>query len=97
MDKNKPIYNVSTMDDVVSSSVAGLRLYVSLATGFAVLALILASSGIYGMISYTTAGIRIANCDGCAETRSRILGIDTPDGQGSCWDRRRHLCIFLYL
>jgi ABC-type antimicrobial peptide transport system permease subunit len=54
------------MDDVVSNSVAGLRLYVSLATGFAVLALILAIAGIYGMISYTTTqrtrefGLRVA-------------------------------------
>jgi predicted permease len=66
VDKNQPIYNVSTMDDVVSNSVAGLRLYVSLATGFAVLALILAIAGIYGMISYTTTqrtrefGLRVA-------------------------------------
>jgi ABC-type antimicrobial peptide transport system permease subunit len=46
------VFNVKTMDRVVADSFADFTLYLSLLGAFAVLALILAISGTYGVISY---------------------------------------------
>ncbi len=62
----QPIYNVRSMRDLVSGSMARQRFPMILLVAFAVLALLLATIGIYGVISYSTAqrvpeiGIRIA-------------------------------------
>ncbi|MBI3682581.1 MAG: ABC transporter permease [Acidobacteria bacterium] len=49
---NQAVFNVKTMDRVIADSLSGLTLYLSLMALFAALALILASTGIYGVISY---------------------------------------------
>ena len=46
------VFNVKTMDQVVADSLADFTLYLSLLGAFAVLALVLAVSGTYGVISY---------------------------------------------
>jgi putative ABC transport system permease protein len=46
------VFNVKTMDRVIADSLADFRLYLSLLGSFAALALILAVSGTYGVISY---------------------------------------------
>jgi predicted permease len=63
---NQPVFNVRTMDSVLSVSHADLNLYLWLTGSFASLALVLSMVGIYGVVSYLVAsrqrefGIRLA-------------------------------------
>lgn len=55
-DPDLPLYQVSTMDDIVAASFAGPRITTNLLAIFAVIALVLATVGIYGVVSYSVAG-----------------------------------------
>jgi predicted permease len=65
VDKDQPLLNTQTMEHALSHSVANRRLYLLLLSSFAAIALVMATAGIYGLISYAVArrtheiGIRV--------------------------------------
>jgi putative ABC transport system permease protein len=79
IDKNQPAYDIKTMDDVFSASVANTRLVALLFGAFSMFALLLASIGIYGVIAYSVAqrtheiGIRLALGAQTTDVRRMII------------------------
>lgn len=92
METDQPLTEVRTMEEVIYDSLAQPRFYTSILTGFAIMAILLASIGIYGVMSFLVSqqrheiAVRLAlgarNCDIMWEYLSRgmryvVVGIGT--------------------
>ena len=80
LDPAVPVYAVAPLQQLVSQSFAGRRFVMTLLGGFAAVALLLASVGLYGVVSYTVAqrtrevGLRMALGATSSDIRRLILG-----------------------
>jgi predicted permease len=82
LDPGLPVSDVLTLDDVIGQSVGSASLSATLVLAFAILSLLLASVGLYGVLSYLAAqrtseiGIRIA----LGAQREQVLRLMLLDG-----------------
>jgi putative ABC transport system permease protein len=80
IDRNQPLAEVRTLEDVVAEGLAGRRLAMSLFGAFSALALTLAAVGLYGVISYSVLqrrqeiGIRMALGARAEQVARPVLG-----------------------
>lgn len=87
IDPDLPLYNIRTMDGLLANTVSERRLATMLLSSFAILALVLVTVGIYGVMSYTVAQraheIRIRMALGAR--RASVLALVVRQGMTLAW------------
>ena len=79
LDKDVPIYAQTSMEKLISTSLAGRRLVTNLVGGFCLLAMVLACIGVYGVLSHRAAqrtgeiGVRVALGARSSEIMTMVL------------------------
>jgi predicted permease len=109
VDRNQPVFDVKTMDERLASSLAPQRFHVMLVGTFALMAIVLASLGVYGVMSYLVTlrtreiGIRMAigarpeQIQRLVLAESLILAsVAAVAGLGGAWGLTRYLKSMLY-
>ena len=109
VDSTIPVANVETMDDIIDSNVVDRRQQMLLLGAFAVLALVLASIGLYGVLSYAVTqrsreiGLRMAlGASGSSVVRMvvrhglMLTGMGIAIGLAGSWAATRSLKNLLY-
>jgi predicted permease len=109
LDHDLPLTDVRTIGQQVNSTMLNERLFAELTSGFGLLALVLASVGIYGIMAYTVAsrtseiGIRLALGAQPRQLRGMILGesarlalVGTTAGVGAALGLTRLVKSMLY-
>ena len=82
LDGSLPVYGVSTMDEVIENQVAASRAATRQLGAFAVIALVIAAAGLYGVMAYQVSrrakeiGVRIA----LGAMRGRVMGMILGQG-----------------
>jgi putative ABC transport system permease protein len=109
VDPEQPISNVQTMDEIVDLNVADRRQQMTLLGAFAALALLLASIGLYGVLSYSVTqrvreiGLRMALGASASSVTQMVVkhgitltGIGVAIGLAGSWAATRALKKMLY-
>jgi predicted permease len=80
VDKDQPVYEIATLEQLLSKSIAKPRFYTTLLGSFALLALILGAVGTYGVMSFSVnqrqheIGIRLALGAGRGDILKLVIG-----------------------
>jgi putative ABC transport system permease protein len=82
MDRNLPVINPQTAEQVIDQSISQQRQTVFLITGFAVVALLLAIVGLYGLMAYsvTQRTVEIGIRQAVGAQRAQVLGMFLTEG-----------------
>jgi predicted lysophospholipase L1 biosynthesis ABC-type transport system permease subunit len=84
VDPDEAVFSIKTMDAVVADSMAGFSVFLSLMVSFAVLAIALALTGTYGLVSYVaTSRVReFAIRAALGADRISVIGLVLAQGAG---------------
>ena len=91
LDANLPLFQVRTFEEVASRSVERRRFTMMLLACFAVLALVLAAAGIYGVMAHLVSlrtpeiGVRLTLGARPSSVMRQILGEGVAPGRASAW------------